>query len=193
MSDATDRVDNFLLNVYGYAKIEELLKGNKPKNVRLKDYLSGTIIGTFRRVSYSGEDDNQMVYNHMPFISHAKTTEEIRNRTGTDKHHHRMQDERLPYHISNMCFFAGMHAQHMEDFLRQKVMPCFVDPKLEIRRQPNPIRSWDMDIEAEGFNLYVEGSTTNNSKELIVDFTASNGVIESVNLATSRLHAMIKS
>ena len=42
-----NKIKQFLYEVYGFAKLEEFLNRNNPKEMKLKEFLQETIIGTY--------------------------------------------------------------------------------------------------------------------------------------------------
>ena len=74
-----EAIRRFLYDVYGYGKIGDFLKGEKPDGTSLRDFLAGTIIGTYRTRAIStrtADSSYAQVRVSWPRISKALSTGE---------------------------------------------------------------------------------------------------------------------
>lgn len=175
-----------MYEVYGYGDIEALLHHQRPPGMKLREFLAGTIIGTFRRKVQSNAPDLVLyLITPIPAISKVHTSEELaKNGMDTDA------DLSLPYHIRNQSFFERFSSADVRSFLEAKVGAVFKERSLEYRRNPAQPRKWEIEVRAENFRIYISGSSAGNSKTTLVDFNASPAVQEDLNRIVGRYYVV---
>ena len=179
MEHNEEAIRKFLYEVYGYGKVAEFLRGQKEQSVRLRDFLDGTIIGTYRRSAITPEGTIYEVPVRWPGLSKIRTTEEAKREGG-------LKREDLPYHISNQSFFEDYDEEMVRRYLENSVLRLF--PHARFTRDTTIKPYWGHALETEDFGLYVKGTQKKHSKTVIVDFKAPEKVKENLNSIVRSYH-----
>src|SRR3989338_8645342 len=157
-----NKIKQFLYEVYGFAKLEEFLNRNKPEEMKLKEFLQETIIGT-----YDGS---------MPKIPKIRTTKGIKDEfPGTEITY--MANESLLYHLGVSSFFRGYIESQVRDFLKPNITRIF-GGELKYSKEK---RIWIYKLTLEEFNLSIMGSASNNTKSLILYFNLEENIKNDIN------------
>jgi len=165
--DQEDTVRKFLLDTYGYGKIYEFLhSGKKKKGLSLRNFLDGTIIGTFRSKAIEGIDSITVTW---PGISKVKATSD----KGAE---YKRKD--LSHHIFSIIYFENKKMYDVGNFLIEKVMSLFPETRLELNTGKTKNSFWTYSINNPYFGLCVEGSSKQHCKLLYTDFNASQELVE---------------
>jgi|SRR3989344_6791895 len=178
-------IETFLLETYGYAKIDEFLRQPKRED-NLLEFLNGTIIGTFMKTVHyepnmakKGFLIRRSKKITVPGISNVRTTAE------PPALYRRMD---LPYHLPNAGFFGGYDKVEIGRFLLDKVMPFF--PEIELADSGRSIKSssWYYSINNSNFGLHINGSSRYATKMLHVDFDSSEPFVEKLKEINKRYY-----
>ncbi|MEE9323336.1 MAG: hypothetical protein V3U72_02200 [Candidatus Aenigmarchaeota archaeon] len=174
-----DAVSRFLLEEYGYGRINEVLKKHKGTGVCLDEigiFFDKTIIGTYD--AFGVDFQNPEVWQHkrppkslrFPGIPQVRTTEESVKKYGS----YGFRIRELPYHVISDNFLVGYSRKEVEDYwLKKKVKALFPDAKINHEKGKTDSQMWHYQVIAEDFGLFVEGSSKPNKKKIIVDFCSS--------------------
>jgi len=168
-------IETFLLNVFGYEKLKNFLNEEIDERRKLKEYLNGTIIGTFEKKHRNCiiAIQNNFPLNRIPMFR-------TENLNGERKDYE--------YHLDSAVFFSGYGFEQIGHFLNEKVMPLF--PNAILRKEiiksditANDKCSWRYILKDSKLNLYIK----NNSnlvfvgKQLQLDVkTIDNAVIDEI-------------
>ena len=165
-----NKIKQFLYEVYGFAKLEEFLNRNKPKEMKLKEFLQETIIGTY--------------VGSMPGIPKIRTTQEIKDESFKLEKTFYCINDNLLYHLRCFSFFRVYRENQVRDFLNPNITRIFGE-ELKYSKEK---RKWEYNLTLEEFNLSIIGSAPNNAKNLILDFNLEENIKNDINELVRRYH-----
>lgn len=184
MSEET--IEKLLLDVYGYRRVHEFIHlGRREKGSSLREFLEGTIIGTFRRNVVGETSDYERRINY-PGISKIKEANEA-----NVKYIHEGRRKELPYHLPNMGYFEGMDCDDIEDFLIARVMPLFPNTELIAKKGKTKSYFSDYTINTTDIGINVVCSSRNNSKLILLEFEAPKECVKFVNDTVKKYYEIL--
>jgi hypothetical protein len=179
-----EAIKSFLYDVYGYGKIDELVSGQKPKDLPLVDFLDGTIIGTFRRCGIASKPEYHIVAVNRPGISLVRDTSELSSDANNNPN--------LPFHINNRSFFRLMGREEVGDYLSRHVFPLFRGGRHKYEHGISINSAWGHEVTDENFRLLISGFGKGSaSKGTVVDFSSPPETKDGINSLVRRYHGMM--
>lgn len=162
----------FLNDVYGYAKLGALMRGEKPEDMQLRKFLDGTMLGTWGPY-------------HMPAPHVIRTTDNMKRYPSHDCR------EDLHYHIAGQNLFCGYNGDEAREFLEKYAAPLF--PDAPVRSQALSFHNtWMHQMDSGDFRLILTGAAAGNTtRVLTVDFNAPEETVEQINRTVGRYYGMI--
>ena len=194
-----EAVRTFLFDVLGYKKIDELLKGQKPQDTKIREFLEGTVFGTFRKSSTMG-------VTTMPLIPRIYRLDELNTvrisegkigfetREGRYAHFDEETPQlHLPYLISNLTFFGYMTPEEIRNYVegfRTRLFPQSRYKWVVVKQSFEAIiADTDFYFELTGANRTSKRVQT--AKPMDILFNADADTVNSINVLVSRYYSMI--
>lgn len=106
----------------------------------------------------------------MPVLSTPKRTDET--------HEPDMIRRDLPYHMKNLFFFSEFNREKVYDFLHERILALFHNISYKASRSGK--MSWQHLWEAENLVVAVSGSSSVNSKRIVIDFNSSESLVKEI-------------
>lgn len=175
-------IRRFLWEVYGYKKVEAFINRDKSKEVRLRDFFAGTVIGSWRAAAWD-VDIRDTVFVKWPRISRINLSEDtgIRDRGRLEFMHH----------LDNNSFFRGFSGDEVREFFDTRARLVLTDAEFDYTRTGKGSTRWEYSIRASNFRLLATGSNNINSKSLMIDFDIPSGLVSDTNNIVSRYYGMM--
>ncbi|MEK6894483.1 MAG: hypothetical protein AABX10_03400 [Nanoarchaeota archaeon] len=175
-------IRSFLMEQYGYAKIEAWVRGQKPSEMRPRDFFAGTIVGTFKPEAYDSDTQNTK-RSFLPRVSKIRRYEEIE--------HPLDEDIAFAHHLTNRSFLHKMNRDKVKSFLDDKLKEAFGQRIPETRLETVSSRGWKLETKATNIRVFAKGSTAANELLLYVDFDASIELKKELNDIVRRYYVKI--
>jgi len=197
------QIANFLYNTFGYGQLDNLLKGVKPHQKTTREFMEGTILGTFGRRASPACDVRQSQGILVPAwrrpafrAPHIFSASQLEEEIQRGKNYLRRIDERdilgpeiiaRQFFLSSYTAFVGFTAnnvkQRLQDIHQQEFPQAAFEWAIRGRYQGY--------IKDDEFYLFSEGSTARSGGKLFfASFNLSPGIVDDINRIAGQYTAM---
>ncbi len=186
-----EAITRFLLDVMGYRKIEALLNGEKPSDMKIRDFLSGTIFATFS--AYSAMSESKVTMPLISKIHSVKKADSTEQRWMSQE----LKSSGLEWLIDNMTMFRYQTPDEIAEYVRGFSRQLFPESKPEYETKEYKTRksrniSFDIRIRDDGFFFVVRGNKqTKSARRMTIVFNLERGTVEAINTVAARYYVVI--
>lgn len=193
-------VQDFLYNTFGYGRIDDLMSGLKPEGVQRREFLEGTILGTFgRRASTSS--DTGSYSNPSPTwkrssirIPHIFNQSQLEEQISAGKDYlNQLQGQNIlrpeilkrQFFLSSYTSFVGLTSNGVKERLSKIHTEDFPNAQYNWKR----IGRFQCSITQDDFYLFSEGASTKYGAKLIcIAFNLPQSEVENLNNIAKRFN-----
>ncbi len=99
----------------------------------------------------------------------------------------------FPYHLSNWDFWHGLQRNEVEEYMEELKITKFPMSRLTLNKGERQSEKWKFQLlsENEKFAFYVTGSSSGNTKTIIVDFDTGGDFVEEINGLVSDYYRLL--
>ena len=175
-----ENVYNFLYEQVGYKKVEELIKTNTISLFSTREFLCGTVLGSW---PYSNESSisSFIKWPRIPIIRESKV-------------HFLVMDynPQYKYHLFFKNFFVGYTPDGIDGFIKTARKGYFPNAHAELKDPEHVEQRWKAVLTCPDIELIIHGSKVKKPKYCTMNFFLEDLLVEKINKITREYYMRIK-